>query len=527
MAGRSNESLIGVNSAAENAGSLNETFGDSLVAAGSAAGSFDTPSEAPALFAIPRETSLGLTARLSPIGEASSEHRLIEMLYLPGGYEILGEILKIDPRALTPSGRIDYLAALEKQHSWLTSLIQEATLAIAGNEPSTSEDMWNGVDEAEREDVATALRLSPATAQMRIDVARTLTNHLPETCSALAQGDISAAHATLIARESAEAIKRGIEPEVLREIEAKAVAFSEFHTPAQVGRKLRSLIAQNTPEEFEIAREIANDSRSVSLQHESDGMSTVIALLPAEDAQTVYLAISAWIEYEDMRETSLSDNTKVQTLANGKRQDGTHSSDNRHERTHIPDNRTMNMKRADALAAIASDFLGRISSDYTPHRRPVTINVTVDLPTLLGLQENPGELSGFGPIPASIARELAADGRWRKFLTDPSSGALLDVGREMYLPPQYLVDFLSARDRICRFPGCSQPARVCDIDHALSWEEGGKTNPSNLGLLCRRHHRLKTHGGWKLESNSDGSCTWRSPDGKEYFVPMRPIHESA
>ena len=461
-----------------------------------------------ALFELPAaQTSIGLSARLSAISEASSEQRLIEMLYLPGGYEILGEILKINPRKLTPSGRIDYLAALEKQHSWLTSLIQDATLAIAGNEPTVSDEMWNGVDEAEREDVATALRLSPVTAQMRIDVARTLTNHLPETCSALAQGDISAAHATLIARESAEAIKRGIEPEALREIEAKAVAFSEFHTPAQVGRKLRSLIAQHTPEEFEIAREMANDARSVSLHHEGDGMSTVIALLPAEDAQTVFLAINTWIEFEESSANRSSNGQEHFSISS--------------------DNRTINMKRADALAAIAADFLGRISHDYTPHRRPVTLNVTMDLPTLLGLQENPADLAGYGPIPASIARELASDGRWRKFITDPSTGALLDVGRDMYIPPQYLVDFLSARDRRCRFPGCSQPARVCDIDHAISWEKGGETNPSNLGLLCRRHHRMKTHGGWKLESNPDGSCVWKSPDGKEFFVPMRPIHESA
>ncbi|MFM7948975.1 MAG: hypothetical protein ACKO75_01240, partial [Actinomycetales bacterium] len=46
---------------------------------------------------------------------------------------------------------------------------------------------------------------------------------------------------------------------------------------------------------------------------------------------------------------------------------------------------------------------------------------------------------------------------------------------------------------------------------------------ANLGFLCRRHHRLKTHGGWKLESFADGSCKWRSPEGKNYFVPARPL----
>jgi hypothetical protein len=42
-------------------------------------------------------------------------------------------------------------------------------------------------------------------------------------------------------------------------------------------------------------------------------------------------------------------------------------------------------------------------------------------------------------------------------------------------------------------------------------------------LLCRRHHRMKTHGGWSLESNPDGSCLWKSPVGKQFFVPARPF----
>lgn len=156
-------------------------------------------------------------------------------------------------------------------------------------------------------------------------------------------------------------------------------------------------------------------------------------------------------------------------------------------------------------------------------RKPVFLNLTMDLPTLLGLRENPAELVGFGPIPASIARLLAADAKWRKFITDPLTGNLLDMGRDSYVPSQLLADFLSARDRTCRFPGCSQSAKLGDIDHAVPWDEGGQTNRENLGYLCRRHHRLKTHGGWQIESSSDGSCTWISPHGKRFFVPSRPL----
>lgn len=440
-----------------------------------------------------------------------AEEQIIELLHQPGGHEALGHLINIDPKRLTPAGRIDYLAALEKQNSWLTSLIQQATLAIAGSEPSESASMWEGVDESEREDVATALRLSVNTAQSRIDVARVLTNHLPATCEALASGDISPSHATLIARETAEAIKRGIPTEDLMMIESKALAHAEFHTPAQVGRKLRTLIAQFSPDAFEESVSIARDARSVRMYPESDGMATVIALLPAEDAQTVMLAINSLISCQSARDeagreflaplTSLEDSSNL-------------------------DSRTAEMKRADALTAICGDLLTRINPEYQPHRRPVTVNITMDLPTALGLADNPAELAGYGPIPASVARTLSADGKWRRFITDPVSGNLLDYGRETYLPPQQLVDFLTARDRICRFPSCSQPARVSDIDHAQPWENGGRTSAENLGLLCRRHHRMKTHDGWKLVSHSDGSCTWTSPVGKQIFVPARPIHES-
>ena len=126
----------------------------------------------------------------------------------------------------------------------------------------------------------------------------------------------------------------------------------------------------------------------------------------------------------------------------------------------------------------------------------------------------------------TLARALASEGKWRRFITDPITGALLDFGRESYEPPQPLVDFLLARDRTCRFPGCRAPARLADIDHAQSWESGGATSAQNLGALCRRHHRLKTHGGWQLESKSDGSCVWTSPEGKNYFVPARDILEA-
>ena len=436
------------------------------------------------------------TARLIDVAKIS-EH-VSQLLRTIPGAATLARLSEIDPCTLSAADRINYLAALDRQDGWLYALRQRAIAAVAGLQPSEGDGPLYGVDEAEREDVSTALRLAPATAQSRIDIARTLVNNLPNTCSALATGEISAAHATVIAREAAIAIRNGAPDSVIFEVEQRAISFAELHTPGQVAARVRTDIAKAIPEEFEEMTSRATALRRVSCYNEADGMSTVVAILPAADAQIVMNSIEAFIL----------------------RQDQLHLSQNKSDT-----DRTIDQKRADALSTICSNFLSEISETVTPQRRPLTVNVTVDLPTLLGLSENPGQLAGYGPIPASVARELASDAKWKRFITEPQTGNLLDFGRESYEPPQHLKDFLIARDRTCRFPGCRRSALLSDLDHAESWESGGSTSPENIGALCRRHHRLKTHDGWRIQSFSDGSCTWTSPLGKEFFTPARSMNE--
>jgi hypothetical protein len=496
-----------------------------------------------------REGNLALTV-------SSREDSVATLLAAAPGIKTLGGLIAIDPQDLSPSARIDYLAALERQSSWLQAAMQRAIVAVAGISEGKSDGPFTGVDEAEREDVSSALRLSAGTAQMRIDVARTLVNHLPNTCSALATGELSAAHATVIARETAAAIRDGLSEFAIFSIEEKAIAHAEFHTPSQVALQVRNAIAKFAPATFEEVVEKARDSRRVSCYNDVDGMSTVVAILPAEDAQTVMKAIEAFI-IKGSSEFKISGDSPISDARNkrdrnddscdvaGKTSDSRNSdsrnsdsrnsdsrnsdsrnSDSRNSDSRNSDTRSADMKRADALTSLAGFALAASSEDVALHRRPITVNVTIDLPTLLGLSENPGQLAGYGAIPASVARALASDGKWKRFITDPQTGALLDYGRETYQPPQALIDFLIARDRTCRFPGCRRSAALSDLDHAQSWEEGGTTSLDNLGALCRRHHQLKTHGGWSIESRSDGSCTWTSPLGKIYQTPARSIAES-
>ena len=468
-------------------------------------------------------TTAALHAKSVKVVAIDLNQEVVELLAAYPGIHTLSSLVAIDPANLNHSGRIDYLSALERQSAWLQAVLQRAIVAVAGEMPSIAENMWDGIDGAEREDVAAALRLSGNTAQMRIDVARTLVNHLPNTCSALAMGEISSAHATVIAKETAAAIRDGISEFAIYQIEEKALAHAEFHTPGQVANKVRTTIAQLAPAEFEEVVDRARETRRVSCYNEADGMATVVAILPAQDAQTVMKSIEAYILMMNSRDEADRADSRCWTSATNA--SAAHSSDTG-SATSTWSLLTADNKRADALTAILSSALAQNVDDVRPHRRPVTVNVTIDLPTLLGLAENPGQLSGYGAIPASVARELASDATWKRFITDPQTGNLLDYGREKYEPPQALVDFLLARDRTCRFPGCRQSASRADIDHAQSWEIGGETTPENLGLLCRRHHRLKTHGKWSLVSNADGSCNWTSPVGKNYFVPARPINES-
>ncbi len=112
----------------------------------------------------------------------------------------------------------------------------------------------------------------------------------------------------------------------------------------------------------------------------------------------------------------------------------------------------------------------------------------------------------------------------RRLVSDPVTGALVDRGRRSYQVTGPLREFLITRDGTCRFPGCGRRSDRCQMDHALPWEDGGRTDIENLGALCTRHHQLKTHGGWEItSSDADGSCRWRSPAGQVAAVPARPL----
>ncbi|OIV35221.1 hypothetical protein BIV57_22790 [Mangrovactinospora gilvigrisea] len=174
--------------------------------------------------------------------------------------------------------------------------------------------------------------------------------------------------------------------------------------------------------------------------------------------------------------------------------------------------RTLPQRRADALVHLVTTRDGSA-------RVAASVDVVVPLDVLTGQSSQPGSIAGIGPAPASAVRRLAlAKGAtWRRIVTDPATGQVVDVGRRRYRPTAALADTVRYRERRCTFPACRMPARRCDVDHLQAWADGGCTDACNLQPLCRHHHRVKHEAGWAVAWNRrTGGTTWTSPSGRRY-----------
>ena len=143
------------------------------------------------------------------------------------------------------------------------------------------------------------------------------------------------------------------------------------------------------------------------------------------------------------------------------------------------------------------------------------IRITVPLSTLMGDSDEAGELEGYGPIPADVARAHAAGGTWKRLVSDPLTDRVLEVTAKEYKPPGWLREQVIANTPYCVAPGCGVQARHTDLDHGISFLEG-PTAAWNLHPVCRHHHRLKTEGHLCYHSPAEGAYEWTTPTGHRY-----------
>ncbi len=148
------------------------------------------------------------------------------------------------------------------------------------------------------------------------------------------------------------------------------------------------------------------------------------------------------------------------------------------------------------------------------------VDVVVQLSTLLGCDDEPGELPGWGFVSGAHVRQIAhaAGSVWRRLVVDDATGEVVHVSAAGYRPTPRMRDFVAARDRVCRGPGCQVSPVGADLDHDIPWPAGA-TTPGNLSVKHRRHHQLKTFGLWATQQDPDtASIRWTTLAGRTYVT---------
>lgn len=176
-------------------------------------------------------------------------------------------------------------------------------------------------------------------------------------------------------------------------------------------------------------------------------------------------------------------------------------------------------ERADALGAVAESYLVHGAAALPGGDRQQVV-VHVDLDTLRDEAAGRSELEDGPALPAATLRRLACDASVVSIIED-AGGEPLSVGRKTRSIPPALRRALNARDRGCRFPGCSH-TRYVDGHHIHHWANGGETKLGNLVLLCRFHHRLVHEGRVQVQVLDDGGFRFLRADGVVIDGATRP-----
>jgi hypothetical protein len=354
------------------------------------------------------------------------------------------------------------------------------------------------------------------------------------------------------------------EPDVTRDIVRRALAKARDETTATLRARLQRLLAKSDPDSLRKRRERDHKDRFVFRFPESSGLVTLQARFcdPA--------AAAAAVDHLD----AVARATKAAGEARG---------------------RTMDQLRHDIALNLLAGVDPHAAGTAGPADRKGAVILHIDLATLVGIRgllsaaarttapnheclglcgtgpahdhatgtassvgpgcglcrralaemvDEAGEIAGYGPVTAHIARQTAAElaqvSTWRYAVTEDgqviAEGALprrllpglfdqmrrwaVDItagpgGRAHRMPTASQVAVVRARDRRCQAPGCRVPAHQCQVDHRIPWHRGGPTFVDNLHCLCLRHHRAKDDGGHSYRPVPWG-IAWTTAIGHRY-----------
>ncbi len=394
----------------------------------------------------------------------------VDLEVMAPGLRLASVLASVDRRGLSDHDVVRLMVARDR----LASHIQaERAADVAEVTRRCGDDDLTG--EFAALEVAAALRLTRSAAHHEVAFADAVIERLPQVGEMLDAGRIDGRRARVLADGTAH-----LSAEAGRRVIADVADRAGDLTTGQLRALLRKLCLVVDPEDAKTRLRRAVEDRRVVLEANPAGSANLLLLdLPPDVAAAARERID-------------------------------------HLARRLPgDDRTMDQRRAD----VALDLFVR--SWQAPVGRGM-VDLTVDLRTLLGLAEDPGELGGWGPVVADIARQVTdrqRDGRWQATVIDDNGDPFAVAVRRR--PTTGQARQVRARNRTCVFPGCRMPARSSDLDHTRRHIDGGPTLEWNLAPLCEFHHRAKDEGGWRYRRRPNGDHVWTSPHGHTYVTSGR------
>ncbi|HJR87237.1 MAG TPA: DUF222 domain-containing protein, partial [Acidimicrobiia bacterium] len=339
------------------------------------------------------------------------------------------------------------------------------------------EGMWAATTE-----LSALLHLSGRAAELELGRALSLLR-LPRVLSALRKGALDLYRAETIVAHTCH-----LREEDARWVSDQVLSEAPGLTASQIRVRTQRLCYLASPEEARLRYGEAVKNRHVEVKGNEFGTATLRGHdLPPDRAEAAY--------------------KRLTRLARKLKRQG--------------EERTMDQLRADLLLEL---LLGE-AGNQGKQGNGGSVDLRVDLETLAGLSEAPGELGGFGPVISDIARQVAREQAhcpWSFAVTDPETGMPIHTGVTRRRPRRETRRLVEARNPSCIFPGCRRPSRDCDLDHRIPWSERGPTCDCNLVPLCRRHHLCRHRLGWRHQPLPRSDHLWISPLGHRYTTSGRP-----
>ncbi|GAA4542978.1 HNH endonuclease [Mycobacterium paraffinicum] len=397
-------------------------------------------------------------------------------------------LVELDPAA-DESALIERIAELETVKSAAAAGQARATAAL--DAARRTSEAAAGVPAARRGrgvagEVALARRDSPSRGGRHLGFAKALVHEMPHTLAALACGALSEWRATLIVRESA-----CLDIEDRRALDAELCADPASLAgmgDARVAAAAKAVAYRLDPHAAVERAAKAEQERTVTIRPAPDTMTYLTALLPVAQGVSVYAAL-------------------------------------RREADTRGDGRSRGQVMADTLVE-------RVTGRSATIPTPIAVNLVLSDETLLGGDDAPADISGYGPIPAAVARSMVSravtDRRsratLRRLYAHPRAGALVAMESRARIFPRGLAEFIGLRDQRCRTPYCDAPVR--HRDHAQPWADGGPTTADNGLGLCESCNYTKEAAGWRVSTVIDENHTHRAlfttPAGKTYRSTAPP-----